>query len=773
MVTNAKERLNIIAGLDAEWHIDSGNSAHLSFVREDRRFDFTISSGVLVTAPGVFVIDKVPVDEDLEYEFSFNAVSRSDISLMLRVVSGDIVENQCHIEPDKVPQKHIFRFRPSKLALKAGFVKIEFVFGFISDVASLTLSDLSLVKNHKVADKRRVIAVCGIWEDSENYNSFLSSLVRPDISKDYVIASFTFTQHYIKDIDVSSEIRFADLVNRFDVAAIVLFIEMLKSKPLIDSLMKMGKDRNIPVIAIERRMEGTINGMFNYSRGFEEIVRHVIEEHNTTDVKMFAGIRDNDFSIEREEIFKKVMKEKGIEVTEDDILYGEFYSAKAKRELRQKLEAGMKLPKAFICANDSMAVGVCDYLRTIGVKVPSDVIVTGFDGARCGKYHSPVITTCEPDFSVIGDELLKVLSDPDITDYSSLDRVVYIDYKLVLNGSCGCHPRTDEEWSDIVSTLSADNQDYFNHDSEMGLFITRFNNIENIDSSIEDIDHALWLWPKQYFFIGLTDHEDYVHALFRGYSESSNFKEIYHNYSEPFPEIDEMLSRNSGINIILTRQIRANSVSHGYVCSALSSIKLRDQQRFEEFGTYISTMVNSVMNLTGLMEANDKIKRMSERDYLTGLYNRRGFLDLCNQFVTDESNYGKVFTFFSVDMDGLKYINDTFGHFEGDRALKLLAQALNHFVRNIGIAARYGGDEFAVAVVTDKPLNLNKDELRTRAAGFLNQEIANLNLGYKIFASIGISSSLIDENINLDRIMNIADEAMYSDKKARKKGRTI
>ncbi len=774
MVISGSDRINIIEGQEASWLFECNDADFAACTPSDDGFNFSIDTGSLFGSPLLFGLNDVSVRSASRYEFSFLGKANIETEILLRFICDDSCESLIKICLDKVAQRHIVYFRPSGKAASIGRVRIEFDLGGNNSASSISISELVFTELDEVPDKRKTIAVCGVWADAENYNKFLSSLIRPDIIKDYVIASFTFTAPYMSDINVDTEIEFSNVIRTYNIAAIVIFAEMIKSQALIDKLRGIGRELNIPVVIIERRIEGTVNGLFNYARGFESIVRHVIEDHKIKDVKMIAGYRNNDYSLEREEIFKRVMNEHGYEVTDDDIIYGDFYAAKTKHVLLEKFSNGMTVPKAFICANDSMATGVCDLLRTMGLNVPGDCLVTGFDGAWCGRYHNPVITTCEPDFYKIGDTLISILNDPDITDYSSLDQVFEMDYKLVLNGSCGCVSRSRHDLEEVVNDLALAYQDYLYHDSEMGIFITRNHNIENIDSSVEDIDKALWLWPEQYFFISLTNSPDHIHALFRGSSADKHYKEIYYGMEGPFPEIDRMLQRLSGVNIILTRQIRANAKSYGYISAAMSDIPLRTEQRYEEFGTYISTMVNSVYNLTGLMEANSKIRSMSELDYLTGLYNRRGFLNLCNNTILSKDNYGKVFILFSVDMDGLKVINDTYGHAEGDRSLRILAHALTYVCGKKGFAARYGGDEFAFAIITDGNTGALTEELKHNLRDFMLKECRKLNISYTVRASIGYSTCIIGENVNLESLMHTADEEMYSNKKERKQtGRDI
>jgi two-component system cell cycle response regulator len=86
-------------------------------------------------------------------------------------------------------------------------------------------------------------------------------------------------------------------------------------------------------------------------------------------------------------------------------------------------------------------------------------------------------------------------------------------------------------------------------------------------------------------------------------------------------------------------------------------------------------------------------------DELTGLYNRRGFMALAERQLKIGRRSGRGMLLFVMDVDRLKQINDSFGHFEGDRALKRTAEVLEETFRDSDVLARLGGDGFAVPAV--------------------------------------------------------------------------
>ncbi|MFW6364949.1 MAG: diguanylate cyclase [Spirochaetota bacterium] len=97
-----------------------------------------------------------------------------------------------------------------------------------------------------------------------------------------------------------------------------------------------------------------------------------------------------------------------------------------------------------------------------------------------------------------------------------------------------------------------------------------------------------------------------------------------------------------------------------------------------------------------LQEVMHELKEISIRDELTGLFNRRGFLALSDQALKHCIREGKEAIVCFVDMDGLKDINDTYGHEEGDKALKVISEILIDSFREADVISRFGGDEFAI-----------------------------------------------------------------------------
>lgn len=161
-----------------------------------------------------------------------------------------------------------------------------------------------------------------------------------------------------------------------------------------------------------------------------------------------------------------------------------------------------------------------------------------------------------------------------------------------------------------------------------------------------------------------------------------------------------------------------------------------------------------------------ELRALALTDDLTSLYNRRGFFPAAAQQLKLARRGGKPGLMWFCDLDGLKQINDTFGHREGDVALVRTANALEATFRDSDVLARIGGDEF-VALATD----INPEghqQLLARLRNCLKQ--ANRReTRYKLSLSVGAAWFDPRNAISLGALMEKADQAMYERKRARLK----
>jgi diguanylate cyclase (GGDEF)-like protein len=170
--------------------------------------------------------------------------------------------------------------------------------------------------------------------------------------------------------------------------------------------------------------------------------------------------------------------------------------------------------------------------------------------------------------------------------------------------------------------------------------------------------------------------------------------------------------------------------------------------------------------LTFAMERQRRVtelRAMSLVDELTGLYNRRGFLTLARQQLRVADRLGSGACQVFVDLDGLKAINDRYGHSEGDRALIETAQLLRETFRESDVIARIGGDEFAVLIVDSH--DQSGDAMEARLGESVTARNGRLGRLYQLSLSTGTARCGGRFPLSVDELLAEADLWMYAHKR--------
>lgn len=248
-----------------------------------------------------------------------------------------------------------------------------------------------------------------------------------------------------------------------------------------------------------------------------------------------------------------------------------------------------------------------------------------------------------------------------------------------------------------------------------------------------------------------------------GYPETemlvSDFQSMTHrdDLGNDLAEIYRMLSGE-----ILTSQVEkryVHKLGHDvWVSSSASLVRDADNRPLH--------FIFQIQDVTERKRAEAAIQTLSLADELTGLYNRRGFLAFCKQQLTSLRRTNKGIVVVYADLDGLKSINDSLGHKEGDRALTKTAELLKETFRSSDVLGRLGGDEFIVLAAVDPDGGVE------RLVSRLEQKFDNFNAlktsPYNLSISIGVAQLEPDGDQSMEDLMALADTAMYANKREKK-----
>jgi diguanylate cyclase (GGDEF)-like protein len=158
----------------------------------------------------------------------------------------------------------------------------------------------------------------------------------------------------------------------------------------------------------------------------------------------------------------------------------------------------------------------------------------------------------------------------------------------------------------------------------------------------------------------------------------------------------------------------------------------------------------------------EQVRQLAVADELTGLMNRRGFLLLAEHQRSLADRNGTALSLVFVDIDRFKSINDTFGHEEGNRALKELARLLQRTFRRSDVVARIGGDEFIIMMPEINPegMNIVLDRVRSNLAALNNEN----GFPWRLSISLGVAVYDSTQPVTLEALMATADQSMYQAK---------
>ena len=181
-------------------------------------------------------------------------------------------------------------------------------------------------------------------------------------------------------------------------------------------------------------------------------------------------------------------------------------------------------------------------------------------------------------------------------------------------------------------------------------------------------------------------------------------------------------------------------------------VSKEDQELFELFAALLSKILQSDLRANDALRRSERFEVEAHTDFMTKLYNRRAWDELLIREEERCRRYGHTAAVIIIDLDGLKHVNDTFGHAAGDELLIRAANALRNAAREIDVVARLGGDEFAILAI----------ECDLEAAKSIAQRVRRALLEANVNASVGMA--MRPHGGGLSEATRTADERMYQEK---------
>ena len=627
-------------------------------------------------------------------------------------------------------------------------------------------------------EKEKLIAVCIAGIDEYTQSGYIDTLTEQVDDLGYKIVFFTtFSSTCMSDDFLEGEMNIFTLINYELLDGLVIFAETIKDENIVHRIVASAKAAKVPVVSVDHPIEGCYNIVYDYRGAMEKLVRHVVEEHDFKRIEYIGGIPGNPASQERLDVFCKVMEENGKTVAPSQLHYGYFWSKPTEKVMDEILARdAQEIPDAIVCANDAMALVVCKKLRLAGLGVPEDVVVTGFDGILETSYHTPKLTTAMMDAEVVGARIFSILAA--LFENREVESTCLLPFTMIFSESSGCfNTQQDITRNTIVQELYTKiNENHYmtNRMVMMMAELLACSTVADVRKRLRAFIPNMVAWKSWLCIVDgyLKDCPKVEEILNRpaqceGYTEHMNcmLRRDGREYGEniPFlkgeilPDFKRDMMLCSKI-LIVPLHVLNETVGYFAVSYAVDMIEFHQMQNF------VNTLSSELAAVRVRLEQKTMVetfKDRSIRDALTNILNRRGFFEKLRKSYGESMESGRKLALVSLDMDGLKHINDTYGHNEGDVAIRFTAEALTKVCGEEFFCARTGGDEFMAAGIVD-------EELANSFGKKLAQEFYEYNAKskhpYRVGFSMGMIYELVDKGFPVAEYIRMADERMYVQK---------
>lgn len=632
----------------------------------------------------------------------------------------------------------------------------------------------------KIEGRKPVIGLCFSGIDSEYQTKIFNSISYAAVASGLSVAAFqAFTSYYSDDLSDYGEGNIFNLVNCDLLDGLVIISLSIKHAGVIEKLVNRCKGADIPVISIDVDIEGCYTVAMGYNNAMENIMSHFLDHHGFTKINFISGMKGNPQSEERLEVYKRALEAHGIKYEPERVDYGFFWGTPAAEAVQRFYDSGMEMPEAFVCANDSMAIGVCAKLNELGFNVPGDIAVSGLDGIKEASVHTPTITTGRLNVGKVGEEVVRIFKE--LFNGGKPSQRTEIDPQMDYAQSCGCRDISGSYDNDLKHRLYVEIDslnEYSNTMSKMVEDLTGFGSMKKTAERIKP--YIEQIWSKKIWICLCENYSDKV--LFGGDEELRNayIKEGYTQKITPLlyvenkeikplrdftseelipdfhKELDEL-----GTLIFIPLHFQDRSIGY-MVIDYSANMDNSNYYNFYNLNSWrknLSLVLENVRIQGELRASVHKLEEMYVHDSMTNTFNRRGFYRVVPNMIKECVSKKQKLLVASADMDELKYINDVFGHNEGDVAIITVSNALKEACGKKFIVARFGGDEFVAAgIVAD---DSDGEDFVQAVTKHLNDFNSTSGKKYKVSASIGTHIVVPEKGSSLDDYIKIADRIMY------------
>lgn len=591
---------------------------------------------------------------------------------------------------------------------------------------------------------------------------------------------FVFVNFSIRVADTAtniSEFNIFTLPDFNDFDGIVLLANSFNLTKELEYFKEKINSISIPVISVEYEFEKMASLVSDNYAGMLDLVRHVVEEHGAREIVYIGGPEDHLENVDRLRALRTVAAEHGFQVPASNIKYGDWAKKSALHLTEEWIKENGKVPDAFLCGNDIMAMGVCERLSEMNYKVPDDVLVTGYDCLRAGQTYQPKIASVGHKWEEMGATAIQMLKEQmeGKAQESRMLPTCFVPAK-----SCGCVGK-DLQGELIQSArkshgLEIDGIDADSHFRHIYQAVNKAEDAQGVsnglnyllagENQMEGKNFMLCLDPE-FFRI----EEDDLNLYEEGYSEKVHVvgfvrdgKAQPHVVMNTKDAMFLMANESETSGTYIFAPVFNEEKTYGFAILT-GDLRIACKNQLYIWTRHVNQDLEQVRRNIKIADLTRKLTQLSVTDVLTGVYNRAGCEEIAYPLITEWCDKGGFGVIMLVDIDKMKMINDKHGHANGDLALRTVATVLKGVLPEEWIISRFGGDEFFVGgKLQDSSIDLN--ELRNALEAALSQEVKKRGIDFRLTISVGSVLVRPGDTLEIEKYLQMADKDMYEIKRA-------
>ena len=561
-----------------------------------------------------------------------------------------------------------------------------------------------------------------------------------------------------------------NLINFKQLDGVIVVGDTLQVRNLKETLFpRLQKECTCPVVFMDYdNTMGYDNITTNDTIAFEEVVDHLIDVHHCRNILFFSGSYDVSSTQTRYEGYKNSLKKHNLPLDPAFISFeGDFWYESGKTVARDIIEGRRSRPDAITFCGDYMAISAQKTFQEAGWNIPEDIIITGFDAEDDCLKCIPPITSYTPAVSTAGENAVLALD----AKINGTTVTTWLPSKghLEIGGSCGCPE--DFNYTKRIFYRNESSQSY-----EKFLTSSMMEDMaeaESFISLLHKIDFFLYLIPNwKEFHLCLCDKwlscnlvsgkdtyltdgytKQMIHYI-KSYTDKHRIIQDPFDTSLMLPTLNEERPEPATYYFI---PLHMNRKCFGYsVLSYGNSSKVFDMN-------YMN-WTKHICNALEYLRMRSQVSSIADYDVLTGAYTRAGIQKNIGLILNHIHDIDHRFMVLSADLNGLKYINDTYGHSTGDKAISEFAKILLSLTGNSEICGRVGGDEFVILGCNNYS-DTKIEELTQQINDKINAVNQSGHLEFRLSSSIGGILEKISEVSDIYELYQEADVQMYRMKK--------